>query len=174
MARLRPHPEDHIHLRITNLLEHTILRFTRDGPRGAPGRPQEGAQKGNPNEHFELSVPRGPQEALRGPQEASQEAPRGPQEHQEGPKRPPRSPREAPKRPLNCPAEAPESPLERPQEASMRTPTQNPSTVAGWVEGHLIAGIRAASRLSMLRTTSTNSQGAASDAPPASSIRRAL
>eukprot|EP00959_Pyramimonas_sp_CCMP1952_P324807 6798739-Pyramimonas_sp.AAC.1 len=52
----------------------------------------------------------------------------------------------------------------------MRTPTQHPSTVAGWADGYLIAGTRAASRLSMLRTTSTNSQGAASDAPPASSI----
>ena len=36
-------------------------------PKRAPGRPQEGAQRRNPNGHFELSVPRGPQEALRGP-----------------------------------------------------------------------------------------------------------
>ena len=36
-------------------------------PKRAPGRPQEGAKRRNPNGHFELSVPRGPQEALRGP-----------------------------------------------------------------------------------------------------------
>ena len=86
---------------------------------------------------------------------------------EETPAKPPGGPQEAPKLPRR---EAPQSPLKRPQAESMRTLTHNPGTVAGWAQGHLIAGIRAASRLSMLRSTSTNSQGAAGHAPPASSI----